>query len=54
MPNSDIPVYDPKSYTDDQLIEIVYCRLTPWQDTQLRELIALGKQGKLTTYEKVS
>jgi hypothetical protein len=52
MPDSDTSVDDLKSYTNDQLMEIIYQRLAPSQDARLRELVALGKQGKLTIDEK--
>lgn len=39
-------------YTDNELWAVVDQRLTQEQDTRLRELIALGKQGQLTTDEQ--
>lgn len=40
-------------YGDEQLWALVYQRLAWPQDTRLRELIALGKQGQLSAEEKV-
>ena len=39
-------------YTDEQLWAVVHQRLAWPQDARLRELIALGKQGQLTTDEQ--
>lgn len=41
-----------KDYTDEQLWAVVHQRLAWPQDARLRELIALGKQGQLTTDEQ--
>ena len=41
-----------KKYTDEQLWAVVYQRLAWPQDTRLRELVALGKQGLLSDDEK--
>jgi len=43
---------DFQQYTDDELWAVVNQRLTQKQDTRLRELIALGKQGQLTADEQ--
>ena len=45
-------VKDLQHYTDDELWAVVNQRLTQEQDTRLRELIALGKQGQLTMDEQ--
>jgi hypothetical protein len=52
LPDRHIAPNDLKDYPDEQLWAIVYQRLVWFQDTRLRELIALGKQGKITTDEK--
>jgi hypothetical protein len=41
-----------KNYTDEQLWALVHQRLTASQDARLRELIALGKVGQITSDEK--
>jgi hypothetical protein len=41
-----------QNYTDEQLWTVIDQRLTQNQDTRLRELIALGKQGQITSDEK--
>jgi hypothetical protein len=45
-------VKDLQHYTDDELWSVVDQRLTQEQDTRLRRLIALGKQGQLTADEQ--
>lgn len=42
-----------QDYTDQQLWAIVHQRIAWPQDTRLRQLIALGKQGQITNEEKV-
>lgn len=41
------------NYTDEQLWAVVHQRLAWPQDTRLRELVALGKQGQITNDEKI-
>ena len=41
-----------KSFSDEQLWAVVHQRLAWPQDTRLRELIALGKQGQLSEAEE--
>lgn len=53
LPDSGISPDELSAYTDEQLWAIVHQRLAWPQDTRLRELIALGKQGQLTEDEKV-
>lgn len=43
---------DLQHYTDDELWAVVDERLTTEQDTRLRQLIALGKQGQLSVDEQ--
>lgn len=45
-------VKDLQHYTDDELWAVVDERLTTEQDTRLRQLIALGKQGQLSVDEQ--
>ena len=45
-------VKDLQHYTDGELWSVVDQRLTQEQDTRLRRLIALGKQGQLTADEQ--
>jgi hypothetical protein len=45
-------VKDIQQYTDDELWAVVDQRLTQKQDTRLRRLIALGKQGQLSVDEQ--
>jgi len=48
LPNLNINADDLGRYSDEQLWAIVYQRLAWYQDSRLHELIALGKQGRLT------
>ena len=52
LANADIVHDELHHYTDEQLWAVVYQRLAWPQDTRLRELIALGKQGLLSDDEK--
>ena len=52
LPDTGISPDELKNYTDEQLWAIVHQRLAWPQDTRLRELIALGKQGQITEDEK--
>jgi len=45
-------VKDLQQYTDDGLWAVVDQRLTQEQDTRLRQLIPLGKQGQLAVDEQ--
>ncbi|MFQ3648037.1 MAG: hypothetical protein SNJ54_05020 [Anaerolineae bacterium] len=51
LPNSKISPDRLNAYTDEQLWAIVHQRLAWPQDTRLRELATLGKQGQLTDDE---
>lgn len=51
LPNLEINPDDLWRYSDEQLWAIVYQRLAWYQDSRLRELIALGKQGRITEDE---
>lgn len=53
LPESGISPDELSAYTEEQLWAIVHQRLAWPQDTRLRELIALGKQGQLTEDEKL-
>ena len=46
-----ISLEDLKVYSDEQLWAVVHNRLAWPQDTRLRELMALGKQGQITAEE---
>ena len=46
-----ISLDDLKGYSDEQLWAVVHNRLAWPQDTRLRELMALGKQGQITAEE---
>ena len=52
LPNTSLSPDALKDYTDEQLWAVVHQRLAWPQDARLRELIALGKQGQLTTDEQ--
>ena len=52
LPDAGILPDELKNYTDEQLWAIVHQRLAWPQDTRLRELIALGKQGQITRDEQ--
>lgn len=52
LPDKGVSPESLKDYTDEQLWAIVHQRLAWPQDTRLRELIALGKQGQITEDEK--
>lgn len=52
LPDASVSVDALASYSDEQLWAVVYQRLAWPQDTRLRELIGLGKQGQLTLEEK--
>jgi hypothetical protein len=53
LPDAGISPDELKDYSDEQLWAVVHQRLAWTQDTRLRELIALGKQGQITDEEKV-
>ena len=52
LPDAGVTPDELKDYSDEQLWAIVHQRLAWPQDTRLRELIALGKQGQITDEEK--
>ncbi len=51
LPDMGLSPDDLKDYSDEQLWAIVYQRLAWPQDTRLRELVALGKQGQISPDE---
>lgn len=53
LPAAGVSPDELKDYADEQLWAVVYQRLAWPQDTRLRELIALGKQGQITDEEKI-
>jgi len=50
--DDNISIDELKNYSDQELWVIVNHRLTLTQDTRLRQLVELGKQGELSTAEK--
>ena len=52
LPDASTSPDELKDYTDDKLWAVVHQRLAWPQDTRLRELVALGKQGQITSDEK--
>ena len=52
LPNNSLSLDELKTYNDEQLWAIVHQRLLLPQDTRLRQLVELGKQGLLSDDEK--
>lgn len=52
LPETNVSPDALRKYTDEQLWAVVHHRLAWPQDTRLRELVALGKQGQLTDDER--
>jgi hypothetical protein len=52
LPDAGVSPDELKDYSDEQLWAMVHQRLAWPQDTRLRELIALGKQGQITDEER--
>lgn len=52
LPDTSITPDQLEDYSDEQLWAVVHQRLAWPQDTRLRELMALGKQGQLSEEEK--
>lgn len=52
LPDTGISPDELRTYSDEQLWAVVYQRLAWPQDTRLRELMALGKQGQITSDEQ--
>ncbi len=52
LPDAEITPDQLQSYDDERLWALVHQRLAWPQDTRLRELIALGKQGQITPDEQ--
>ena len=52
LPDTSLSPDTLKAYTDEQLWAVVHQRLASPQDARLRELIALGKQGRLSNDEE--
>ncbi|MCI0714163.1 MAG: hypothetical protein L0154_28665 [Chloroflexi bacterium] len=52
LPDTSLSPDQLQTFSDEQLWAVVYQRLAWLQDTRLRELIELGKQGQLDPDEK--
>jgi hypothetical protein len=53
LPDTSVQPNTLKNYSDEQLWAVIHQRLAWPQDTRLRELIAMGKQGQLSDDEQV-
>src|SRR5687767_933179 len=52
LEQEEISLKDLQGYSDERLWALVYQRLTWPQESRLRELLSLGKQGQLSEAEK--
>ena len=52
LPDHSLSPDELKNYSDEELWVVVHQRLILPQDTRLRQLVELGKQGQLSTGEK--